>query len=100
MKRKMVAILVAFVMTVSLAACGGGGETTLTGMVVSVDGTVISLMEVDTVNMGGMDFAEGERPEMPEGSAGSAGSIRNSSMEQCRKAKPSPSGVMVKCPRE
>ena len=67
MKKKLVAILIAFVMTISLAACGAGEETTLTGMVVSVDGTVISLMEMDTSNMGGKDFAGGERPEMPEG---------------------------------
>ena len=70
MKKKLVAILVAFVMTISLAACGGGEETTITGMVVSVDGTVISLMEMDTSNMGGKDFAGGERPEMPEGMEG------------------------------
>ena len=65
MKQKFVAILVAFVMTISLAACGEGEETTLTGMVVSVDGTVVSLMEMSG-NTGGKDFAEGERPEMPE----------------------------------
>lgn len=67
MKKKLVAIFVAFVLTISLAACGAGEETTLTGMVVSVDGTIISLMEMDTGNMNGKDFAEGERPEMPEG---------------------------------
>ena len=70
MKKKLVAIFVAFVLTISLAACGAGKETTLTGMVVSVDGTVISLMEMDTSNMGGKDFAGGERPEMPEGMEG------------------------------
>ena len=67
MKQKMIAILVAFVMAISLAACGAGEETTLTGMVVSVDGSVISLMEMDTSNMGNQDFAESERPQMPEG---------------------------------
>ncbi|MBR4290080.1 MAG: hypothetical protein IKT52_05500 [Oscillospiraceae bacterium] len=70
MKQKIVAILVAFVMAISLGACGAGEETTHTGMVVSVDGTVISLMEMDTSNMGGKDFAEGERPEMQEGFGG------------------------------
>ena len=70
MKKKLVAIVVVFVMAVSLAACGAGEETTLTGMVVSVDGTVISLMEMDTSNMGGKDFTGGERPEMPEGMEG------------------------------
>ena len=73
MKQKMAAILVAFVMTISLAACDAGEETTLTGMVVSVDGTVISLMEMDTDNMGSKDFAGGERPEMPEGMEGFQG---------------------------
>ena len=69
MKKKLVAIFVALVMTMALAACGAGEETTLTGMVVSVDGTVISLMEMDA----DMDFAGGERPEMPEGMEGFGG---------------------------
>ena len=73
MKQKLMAILVALVMTMCLAACGAGEETTLTGMVASVDGTVISLVEMDTGNMGSMDFAEGERPEMPEGMEGFEG---------------------------
>lgn len=73
MKKKLVAIFVAFVLTMSLAACGAGEETTLTGMVVSVDGTVISLMEMDAENMSGKDFAEGERPSMPEGMEGMEG---------------------------
>ena len=67
MQRKFIAILMTLILSVTLAACGGGDETTLTGMVVSVDGTVISLVEMDTGNMGGRDFAGGERPEMPEG---------------------------------
>ena len=62
MKRKIIAILMTLVLALSLAACGGGEETTLTGMVVTVEGTVISLME-----MGNMNFEEGQRPEMPEG---------------------------------
>ena len=33
MKKKLVAIFVAFVLTISLAACGASEETTLTGMV-------------------------------------------------------------------
>lgn len=73
MKRKLIAILTVLAFAVTLAACGAGEETTLTGMVVSVDGTVISLMEMDTANMGGKDFAEGERPEMPEGMEGFQG---------------------------
>ena len=70
MQRKFIAILMTLILSVTLAACSGGEETTLTGMVVSVDGTVISLVEMDTGNMGGRDFAGGERPEMPEGMEG------------------------------
>ena len=73
MKRKFIAILMTIALAVTLAACGGGEETTLTGMVVSVDGTVITLVEMDAGNMGGRDFAEGERPEMPEGMEGFGG---------------------------
>ena len=69
MKKKLVAIFVAFVLTISLAACGAGKETTLTGMVVSVDGTVISLIEMDA----DIDFAGGERSEMQEGMEGFGG---------------------------
>lgn len=72
MKRKWIAILTVFVLAAALTACGAGKETTLTGMVVSVDGTVISLMEMDG-EMGGKEFAEGERPEMPEGMEGFRG---------------------------
>lgn len=73
MKKKLMAIFAALVMLFSLAACGAGEETTLTGMVVSVDGTVISLMEMDTANTGSMDFTRGERGEMPEGMEGFQG---------------------------
>ena len=62
MKQKIIAILMTVVMALSLAACGGGEETTLTGMVVTVEGTVISLMERGNLNSEG-----GERPERPEG---------------------------------
>lgn len=67
MKRKWIAVLLALVLAATLVACGKEEETTITGMVVSVDGTVISLMEMDGSNLGGRDFAEGEQPQMPEG---------------------------------
>ena len=63
-------MLLALVMT--FAACGEEEETTLTGMVTAVDGTVISLMEMDG-SMGSMDFAGGEQPQLPEGMEGFGG---------------------------
>lgn len=97
MIKKVFAIFLALILSISMVACGEGEETTLTGMVVSVDGTKISLMEMDNANMGsgngqfqmpeGMEgfgnfdpenftmpeggnmpqWGNGERPEMPEG---------------------------------
>lgn len=66
MKRKIIAIFMTLALTVTMAACGGGEETTISGMVVSVDGTVISLIEMDD-SIGAERFSTGERPEMPEG---------------------------------
>ena len=68
--KKVFAVLTALVLAAAMAACGGGEETTLTGMVAAVEGTVISLVEMDTANMGGGDFSGGERPQMPEGMEG------------------------------
>ena len=73
MKRKCIAILMILALALSLGACGGGEETTLSGMVVSVDGTVISLVEMDTANMADREMPEGGRPEMPEGMEGFEG---------------------------
>ena len=73
MKRKFIGILMALALVVSLAACGEEEETTLTGMVVSVDGTVISLVEMDMSGLEGGNWAEGRRPEMGEGMEGFEG---------------------------
>ena len=73
MKRKLIVILLVLTMALAMAACGAGEETTLSGMVVAVDGTKISLMEMDLNNMGNRNFAEGERPERPEGAEGFEG---------------------------
>ena len=73
MNRKIIALLLALVLALSLAACGGEEETTLTGMVVSVDGTVVSLVEMSG-SMEDMDFSSfsGEFDgTMPEGFDGS-----------------------------
>lgn len=86
MTRKIIAILSAMLLMLVFAACGEKEETkTLTGMVVSVDGTTISLMETDG-NMGGSGNFPGmgaggnfpgmggsgssQRPQMPEGMEG------------------------------
>lgn len=73
MNQKWIALLLAVVMVLSLAACGTKEETTVTGMVVAVNGTKISLMEMDLTGMSGQDFSKGERPEMPEGMEGFEG---------------------------
>ena len=70
MKRKLIVTLMVLALAASLTACGAEEETTLSGMVVSVDGTVISLVEMDADQMDISDFAGGERPEMPEGMEG------------------------------
>ena len=73
MKRKIIGILLVFALALTLAACGAGKETTLSGMVVSVEGTVVSLVEMDADRMGSGEFTPGERPEMPEGMEGFEG---------------------------
>ena len=67
--KKWMAIVLVLALAMSLAACGKGEETTVTGMVVSVDGTVITLIE-QGVTMNGMDFSQMERPEGGEGFGG------------------------------
>lgn len=72
MMKKILAFAFAFALLFVLAACGedSGEETAVSGMVVSVEGTVIQLM--DTGNMGNRgqngDSGEGDgqRPSMPE----------------------------------
>ena len=63
MKLKTMALLIALILTINLAACGANEEITLSGMVVSVDDTVITFAETD----GEMEFSPVDRPEMPEG---------------------------------
>ena len=61
--KKWIAVVMIFTMILTLTACGGE-ETTVSGMVVSVDGTVISLMEMGG-GFGGGRFPGGENGEMP-----------------------------------
>ena len=67
--KRILAILFALALAVSMTACGGAEETTLTGMVVSVDGTVVTLMEMDGT-MGGGEFDWSNMPTMPAGMEG------------------------------
>ena len=67
MMKKWIVILAVLTMILSLTACGGE-ESTVTGMVVSVDGTTISLMEMEGGFDGRMPMGEkGEMPTRPEG---------------------------------
>ena len=68
--KKVTAVILALILSVAMVACGEEEETTLTGMVVAVDGTKITLMEMDSANMGGMDFSGGGQFQMPEGMEG------------------------------
>ena len=63
--KKVLALLLTAMLLVSLAACGEGEETTITGMVASVEGTVVSLVEMSG-NRENMNFGEGQMPSMPE----------------------------------
>ena len=66
--KKWIAFLAVLALMLSLTACGGGEETTVSGMVVAVDGTVITLMEMDGGFGGRMPMGEnGEMPTRPEG---------------------------------
>ena len=70
--KRILALLLALALAAAFVGCGKEEETTVTGMVASIDGTVISLVEMDG-NMGGKDFGNGERPSMPENMEGFEG---------------------------
>ena len=73
MKRKIIAVLLTLVLVLSLAACGDEEkETTLSGMVVSVEGNVLSLVEMsgsmEDMDLGGFSGEfDGTMPEAFEG---------------------------------
>ena len=69
MKRILVVLLV-LMLAGSSVACGGEKETTVTGMITAVDGSVISIMEMDSPMSGGKNFSNGQRPSRDEGFAG------------------------------
>lgn len=48
MKNKICLVICVMSLVFAMFGCGKGEETTMTGMVVSVDGTVVSLMEMDS----------------------------------------------------
>lgn len=81
MKKKLMALLCAAAMTVSLAACGAGTDTTyagqtLTGRVTAMDGTAVTLalgeLSEDAAPAGGAssDNDSQQSPEKPEGESG------------------------------
>ena len=83
MKKKLMALLCAAAMTVSLAACGAGTDTTyagqtLTGRVTAMDGTAVTLalgeLSEDAAPAGGAssDNDSQQPPEMPSGDSGSS----------------------------
>ena len=75
MNRKVFAIILAAVMVLTMAACGNqeAEEATLTGMVVSLDDTTLSLVEMDS--MESLDFSQGEHPEGMENFQGFGGFV-------------------------
>ena len=71
--KRMIAGLMALMLALTFVGCGKETEestTTVSGMVTEVNGTVISLMEMDSSMGGGRNFADGERPSMPENMEG------------------------------
>ena len=83
MKKKLMALLCAAAMTVSLAACGAGTDTTyagqtLTGRVTAMDGTAVTLalgeLSEDAAPADGAssDNDSQQPPEMPSGDSGSS----------------------------
>ena len=83
MKKKLIALLCAADMAVSLAACGAGTDTTyagqtLTGRVTAMDGTTVTLAlgepAEDAAPSGGApsDSSSQQPPEMPSGDSGSS----------------------------
>lgn len=61
MKHKIVLLLSTLILVITMGACGKEEETTLTGMVMSIDGTKISLREMDS------QMQMGDMPDMPSG---------------------------------
>ena len=62
MKKKWISLLCILGLVLSMAGCSGE-ETTLTGMVVSLDGTTLTVMEMS----GSMEDFSGGRPDRMEG---------------------------------
>ena len=69
MKRRWMTVIPALALALTMTACGEEKETTLTGMVTAVDGTVISVVEMRSDMQGERPFMpeNGEMPTMPEG---------------------------------
>ena len=70
MKRTLPIIIALLIVMLCFCGCDSGKETTVTGMVMSVEGTVISLVEMDSAqeNGGQNRPPQGQMPQRPEGS--------------------------------
>ena len=63
MKHRLWLGVCALALILASVGCGKGEETTVSGMVVSVEGTVVSIMDMDSVNI---EISEEGMPERPE----------------------------------
>ncbi len=61
MKHKILALACTLIFAMTIVGCGENKETTLSGMAVSVEGTVVTLQQFDS------EMQNGERPEMSNG---------------------------------
>ena len=69
MKCKLVLLLLGISAVLCMSSCGKAEETTLTGMVISIDGTVVSLQEFDSEMM---EMSDEEILSMPSDAEGFA----------------------------
>ena len=69
--KRMIAALIVLALAITFVGCGNKAEetTTITGMVMAIEGNVISLVEMDS-NRGGDKQQGGQRPSMPENMEG------------------------------
>ena len=67
--KKWIAMIVILALMLALTACGGK-ESSVTGMIMTVEGTVVTLMETGDLGEGGPMGQNGGMPTPPEGMEG------------------------------